>query len=239
MYDEYGLDFILHGGAEPQPGPGGAGPNGMPFGGGGPHGGFAGMGGMPGGGRAFHFSTDNGSGRGFNFSHPDSIFAEFFRQSGGGMGGEEDPFVNFANPRRPSGGGRSFREGNGPSQRSRRTLTPEVTTVEKPLPVSLEDLFKGVHKKMRIKRKTFDSENGKRIMEEKVLDIDIKPGYKAGTKIKFKGVGDQEEEGGTQDLHFVVAEVSSFSRREPTSATQVEHATNTFGRVERASDFQA
>ena len=84
--------------------------------------------------------------------------------------------------------------------------------MEKPLPVSLEDLFKGVHKKMKIKRKTFDSETGKRNMEEKVLDIDIKPGYKAGTKIKFKGVGDQEE-GGTQDLHFVIVEVSFFSRR--------------------------
>lgn len=86
--------------------------------------------------------------------------------------------------------------------------------MEKPLPVSLEDLFRGVHKKMRIKRKTFDPETGKRNMEEKVLDLDIKPGYKAGTKIKFKGVGDQEE-GGTQDLHFVIAEVSSFHRREP------------------------
>ena len=181
----------------------------MPFGGGGPHAGFAGMGGMPGGGRTFHFSTENGGGRGFNFSNPESIFAEFFRQGGGGMGGEDDPFVNFASPRRSGGGGRSFRDGNGHGQRSRRAPTPEVTTVEKPLPVSLEDLFKGVHKKMKIKRKTFDPETGKRNMEEKVLDIDIKPGYKAGTKIKFKGVGDQEE-GGTQDLHFVIAEVRTF-----------------------------
>jgi DnaJ family protein B protein 4 len=35
--------------------------------------------------------------------------------------------------------------------------------------------------------------------------MDIKPGLKKGSKIKFKGVGDQEE-GGQQDLHFVVEE---------------------------------
>lgn len=169
------------------------------------------MGGMPGGARAFHFSSDSdGGGSGFNFSNPESIFAEFFRQSGGGMGGDDDPFTNFAGGRRPSGGGRAFRDGNA---KSRRPPTPEVTTVEKPLPVSLEDLFKGTNKRMRIKRKTYDAQTGKRNMEEKVLDIDIKPGYKAGTKIKFKGVGDQEE-GGTQDLHFVIVEVSSLSWRE-------------------------
>ena len=65
---------------------------------------------------------------------------------------------------------------------------------------------------MRIKRKTFDPSTGKRNVEEKTLDMEVKPGWKAGTKIKFKGVGDQEE-GGTQDMHFIVSEVSSHQIR--------------------------
>ena len=40
--------------------------------------------------------------------------------------------------------------------------------------------------------------------------MDIKPGLKKGSKIKFKGVGDQEE-GGQQDLHLIIGEVSPFS----------------------------
>ena len=87
-----------------------------------------------------------------------------------------------------------------------RAATPEVTTVERPLPLTLEELFKGTHKKMKIKRKAFDEVTGKRTTQDKVLEMDIKPGLKKGSKIKFKGVGDQEE-GGQQDLHFVVEEV--------------------------------
>lgn len=71
--------------------------------------------------------------------------------------------------------------------------------------MTLEELFKGTHKKMKIKRKAFDEVTGKRTTQDKVLEMDIKPGLKKGSKIKFKGVGDQEE-GGQQDLHFVVEE---------------------------------
>jgi DnaJ family protein B protein 4 len=83
--------------------------------------------------------------------------------------------------------------------------------VERPLPLTLEELFKGTHKKMKIKRKAFDEVTGKRTTQDKVLEMDIKPGLKKGSKIKFKGVGDQEE-GGQQDLHFVVEEVSSIPK---------------------------
>lgn len=108
---------------------------------------------------------------------------------GGGMGGSRGARS------RPSGG-------------SRRASTPEVTTVERQLPISLEDLFNGVHKRMKIKRKTYDERSNVRNIEDKILDVYVKPGLKAGSKIKFTGVGDQEE-GGTQDLHFIIAEVRS------------------------------
>ena len=213
VYDQYGLEYLLHG-APQEPPPGSGGPGGMPQGG---MPGFN-MGGMPGGGRSFHFSTNGGSG-GFNFSNPESIFADFFKQPGSGMGDDEDIFASFSGGGKGRGGGNPFggsrgsrfRDSRGGDGREMRAPTPEVTTVERPLPVTLEELFKGTHKKMKIKRKTFDEATGKRKVEDKILDMDIRPGYKAGTKIKFKGVGDQEE-GGTQDLHFIVAEVS-FERR--------------------------
>lgn len=202
-YDQYGLEFMLRGGPPP-PEPGqnsyeGAGglPGGFDFGG------MPRGGGQPGG---FHYDFNSGGGGGgFAFSKPESIFSEFLRgQTGGGGGGEFEDL--FGSTGRSSGGRRSqARFDGGP----RRAQTPEVTTVERPLPLTLEELFKGTHKKMKIKRKAFDEVTGKRTTQDKVLEMDIKPGLKKGSKIKFKGVGDQEE-GGQQDLHFVVEEVCSF-----------------------------
>ena len=202
VYDQYGLEFLLRGGAEaPPPGAGGSG--GMPQGFEGVN--FGGMGGMPGGGgggRTFHFST-SGGGNGFNFSDPTSIFSDFLKQGGAGMGGEDDIFSQFGGGTSFGGTPRSGRKESYGGGARRRERTPEPTTITRELPVTLEELFRGTTKKMKIKRKTFDPRTGKRNVEDKILDVDIKPGYKAGTKIKFKGVGDQEE-GGSQDLHFVI-----------------------------------
>ena len=224
IYDQYGLDFLLRGGA-PAPEEAGAGGFG---GGGGMPGGFGGMpggfGGMPGGGGAktFRFSTSGGpGGGGFNFSNPESIFSEFLRGGAGGMGGgpsdEDDFFSAFGG----GGGGGSFGgspfgarasagrgRGGGMNGMPRpRQQTPEVTVVEKPLPVSLEDMYSGVTKKMKIKRKTYDESTGKQLVQDRILEVPIKRGLKSGSKIKFNGVGDQVE-GGSQDLHFIVEEVS-------------------------------
>lgn len=206
VYDQYGLEYLLRGGPSAPPG---AEAGGMPEGFGGMPG-FGGFGGMPGGGRSFHFSTGPGGGGGFKFDDPSNIFAQFAKSSGGGGGGgggmgeDDDLFNLFAGMGggRFGGGGRSS---GGPQMRPQRPRTPEVTTVERPLPVTLEELFYGAHKKMKIKRKTYDEASGKRKVEDKILEMDIKPGLKAGSKIKFKGVGDQEE-GGQQDLVFIVTE---------------------------------
>ncbi|KAL9612095.1 MAG: hypothetical protein Q9167_003282 [Letrouitia subvulpina] len=221
VYDQYGLDFLLRGGTEAPPGADG--PSGMPGAGfGGMPGGFGGMPSMGGKTRPFHFPTDGGGGGfsgGFSFSNAHSIFDDFIKQQGGG----EDLFAQFGGlGGNGGGGGRSrYRESGGGGRR--RAPTPEVTIVEKPLPLSLEELFTGKQKKMRIKRKTYEETSGKRKMEDKLLDIEIKPGYKAGTKIKFKGVGDQEE-GGTQDLHFIIKETEHpvFKREDDNLRTYVE-----------------
>lgn len=207
VYDQYGLDFLTRGGGAPPPEDGaGAFSGGMPGGG---FGGFDFGGGMPGGGgsRTFHFSTGGGPGGGFSFNNPNDIFAEFMRQQGGG-GGDDDfgnIFSSFGGGGAGGGGSRSGRTRMRSSGEPRyREHTPEITTVERPLPLALEELFNGVTKKMKIKRKTFD-ETGKRVQTDQILEVPIKPGLKKGSKIKFNGVGDQVE-GGRQDLHFIVEE---------------------------------
>lgn len=174
-------------------------------------GGFGG--GMPGGGRGgntFHFSTSGGP-NGFQFSDPESIFSQFFRST---QGGDDIPgfggggFGNMGGMGGPTGRGprrTSTRGFDGPNGRS---ATPEITVLEKPMPVTLEEMFKGVTKRMKIKRKTFDPNTGKLMAEDRILEVPIKAGLKAGSKIKFKDVGDQVE-GGSQDLHFIVEEVST------------------------------
>lgn len=217
LYDQYGLDFILRGGAAPperEPSSGGGMPN---FGGGGmggfPPGGFGGMGGMPAGAQ-FHFSSGSGGrngGNSFQFSDPSDIFAQFFRNGSSGddgMGGFGDPgFGGFSqgrgNRRQSTRGSGAFGDAGGMNGRG---IAPEVTVVEKQLPVTLEEMYRGTVKKMKIKRKKFDSATGKQSSEDRILEVPIKAGLKAGSKIKFKDVGDQVE-GGTQDLHFIVEEV--------------------------------
>lgn len=212
-YDQYGLEFLLRGGPPPpEPGEGpqyaAGGPGGMP----------SGFGGMPSGGgggaRTFHFATGGGgggAGGAFHFNNPQSIFEEFLRQSGsGGMGGGADGMDDLFGSSFGGGGGAGgqrtrTKAGGGPQAARRQQVEPEVTVVERPLPISLEDLFKGTHKKMKFQQKTFDAE-GKRTTKDRILEMDIKPGLKKGSKIKFQGVGDQEE-GGRQDLHFIVEEV--------------------------------
>ncbi|EGS17252.1 uncharacterized protein CTHT_0065710 [Thermochaetoides thermophila DSM 1495] len=209
IYDQFGLEFILRGG--PAPDAGGTGPH--PFAGGMPEGfSFFNMGGAPGG-ASFHFSTGPGGG-GFAFSDPEevlrrafggtNIFDDLFGGAAGRASGSGGPRARAS---RSSFGADTMRDafgGGTDSARGTRASTPEVTTVERPLPVTLEELFHGTTKKMRIKRKLFD-ETGKRRMDEIILEVNIEKGLRKGTKIRFKGVGDQEE-GGRQDLAFVIEE---------------------------------
>ncbi|CAG5187988.1 uncharacterized protein ALTATR162_LOCUS11840 [Alternaria atra] len=207
-YDQYGLEFILRGGVPHPEDAGGAGGNPFAGAGGGGGGGFpfASAGGMPGGTRSFHFST-GGGGNGFNFSNADDIFGEFMRNSGGG---DDFDFGGFGMGGMPGGMGGMGGGGGGGAKGGRfrggrRAPEPEVTVVEKPLAVSLEELYNGTTKKLKIKRKTYDQGTGKQSTQDRILEVPIKKGLKAGSKIKFSDVGDQVE-GGTQDLHFIVSE---------------------------------
>jgi DnaJ family protein B protein 4 len=165
---------------------------------------------MPGGTRSFHFSSGGGGGgpNGFHFSNADDIFSQFMR--GSGMDGDDDFFGGggFGMGGMPGGMGGGGKGRGARFSGGRRAPEPEVTVVEKPLAVSLEELYSGTTKKLKIKRKTYDSDTGRQSTQDRILEVPIKKGLKAGSKIKFSDVGDQVE-GGTQDLHFIVSEVSS------------------------------
>ncbi|KAF2858146.1 DnaJ-domain-containing protein [Piedraia hortae CBS 480.64] len=201
-YDTYGFDFIT-GKAGPPPSAEDMGGN--PFAGaGGMPGGFGGFGGgRGGGGPTFHFSSSGGGGGGYGFSNAHDIFAEFLRSGGGGMGGglgdDSDDAFNFLGG--GLGGGRGMK-GSRPFPK-RRDEDIETTVVDRDLPVSLQDIFKGTTKKIKVQRKTFDPRTQKQNVEEKILNVPINRGIKAGSKIRYPDMGDQVE-GGTQDLQFII-----------------------------------
>lgn len=70
------------------------------------------------------------------------------------------------------------------------------------LAVSLEDVLKGTTKKMKITRKVM-TDNAQRL-EDKVLTVTIKPGWKSGTKITFPKEGDQHPNRTPADIVFVI-----------------------------------
>lgn|SRR5690242_15286229 len=124
-----------------------------------------------------------------NQSHTFSrtIFEDFLREAGCGHNRPES---------------RQSVKSRSPSQ----TRPIKVTIVEKSLAVTLEEIFTGTCKKMKIRRKTYDQATGQISTQERILEVPIKKGLKAGSKIKFADAGDQVE-GGTQDLHFILLEV--------------------------------
>jgi len=74
--------------------------------------------------------------------------------------------------------------------------------ISKPLKVSLEDLYNGSVKHLKVGRKLMGGTT-----EDKVLDIQIHPGWKSGTKIRFPKAGNEiPPMGDSQDLVFVVEE---------------------------------
>ncbi|CAN1354810.1 DnaJ homolog subfamily B member 13 [Linum perenne] len=76
---------------------------------------------------------------------------------------------------------------------------------ENKLPCSLEDLYKGTTKKMKISRDILDA-SGKTMQVEEILTIDIKPGWKKGTKITFPEKGNEQPGIIPSDLVFIIDE---------------------------------
>ncbi|XP_010475989.1 PREDICTED: uncharacterized protein LOC104755332 [Camelina sativa] len=98
---------------------------------------------------------------------------------------------------------------------SRRSTTPIVFSqstppkkppaVEKKLECTLEELSHGGVKNIKIKRDIITDE-GLIKQQEEMLRVNIKPGWKKGTKITFEGVGNEKPGYLPEDITFVVEE---------------------------------
>ena len=73
------------------------------------------------------------------------------------------------------------------------------------LNVTLEELYQGCTKKMKISRKVLSADGISRT-EDKVVEIVVKPGWKEGTKITFSKEGDQHPGRIPADIVFTVKE---------------------------------
>ncbi|KAI8081439.1 DnaJ domain-containing protein [Halteromyces radiatus] len=193
IFDQYGEEGLKAG-----PAPSGGEPGGFS--------GFSTEGGaFPGG---FTFTSTGGGG--YHPSSADDIFKHFFSAFGGGedLGGGM-PGFSFQS----MGGGRpksssrfAQQSGFGDFDSFGQTQTNQKPpAIKRPLPVTLEALYTGTTKRLKVTRKQPDA-SGRMTTTDKVLTIDIKPGWKAGTKILFKNEGDMMENGQTQDIVFILEE---------------------------------
>ncbi|KAI8774131.1 dnaJ subfamily B member 1 [Biomphalaria glabrata] len=163
--------------------------------------------------------SNGGGGRSGNFTYtfhgdPHETFRMFF--------GNENPFESFfssGGPGMGSMGGRSpffqFQTGGRMDddmdvddpfaqmgqQRRRKHQDPAVV---RELQVSLEEVLSGTTKKLKITRKVLNPDGRTTRSEDKILTIDVKPGWKAGTKITFPKEGDQTPHNVAADVVFVI-----------------------------------
>ncbi|XP_043242136.1 dnaJ protein homolog 1-like [Amphibalanus amphitrite] len=187
IFDQYGEE-----GLKGNIGGGGGGGGGM-----GQAGGMGGMGGMPGGGQSFSY-TYHGDPRAtfaqfFGTNNPfETIFSGMGGQGGGVIFDEEmddSPHGGmFGGPRSGTFRSQSFGSNPNPPKHRHGKQDPPV---EHDLSVALEDIAKGCRKKMKISRKVLSPDGQSLQREDKVLAIDVKPGWKAGTKVTFQREGDQ------------------------------------------------
>lgn len=172
--------------------------------------GLKGQGPPPGAGGSSPFSNGGGGPNVFTFNprNAEDVFAEFFGSSSpfGGMGGfssmgsrssrfQDGAFGGFSGTENIF---RSFGEGAPAGPR-------KAPPVENKLPCTLEELYNGSTRKMKISRNIVDA-NGKSTPVEEILTIEVKPGWKKGTKITFPEKGNEQPNVVPADLVFVIDE---------------------------------
>ncbi|GMP94724.1 hypothetical protein CsSME_00044067 [Camellia sinensis var. sinensis] len=150
-------------------------------------------------------SGSSGFPNGFNPRNAEDIFAEFFGSSPFGFGSAG---VGRSTRFQSDGGG--MFGGFGGSENIFRTYSDgcapkKPPPIESKLPCSLEELYNGSTRKMKISRKAMDA-NGWLMPETEILTIDVKPGWKKGTKITFPDKGNEQPNQLPADLVFVIDE---------------------------------
>lgn len=140
-----------------------------------------------------------GSFFGFNNGFDDHLNDPFF----GSFGGADGPFGrNAANAFRSQ----SFTHGSpmngaGVADKKNRKQDPPI---EHDLYLSLEEVLNGCVKKMKISRKVPNQDGKSNKKEDKVLTINVAPGWKAGTKVTFQREGDRNSSSVPADIVFII-----------------------------------
>jgi len=75
------------------------------------------------------------------------------------------------------------------------------STIYYDLNCNLYDIYHGVTKEIKIERQYYDT------TEEKIIEINIKKGWKEGTKITFEDIGTENEKQKASDITFIVKEI--------------------------------
>nr|XP_046263191.1 dnaJ homolog subfamily B member 1b [Scatophagus argus] len=136
-------------------------------------------------------------------------FGQFFGARNGGMDEDmdtDDPFARFGMGGGGMGGfSRTFSSGmggmGGHSSVVKKHQDPPVVY---DLQVSLEEILSGCTKKMKISRKRLNPDGRTVRTEDKILEVQIKKGWKEGTKITFPKEGDQTPTNIPADVVFVL-----------------------------------
>lgn len=189
-------------------------------------------GGTPAGGGCHDMGGGSGGGPGFSYAFhgdPRATFAQFFGSAspfqtffdmgggGGGQGGQrmfggfhdddmetDDPFSIGMGHGRPGGPGGAFRSQSfNIHGQPRGKDRVQDQAIEHDLYVTLEDIARGCVKKMKISRRVMQPDFSSK-KEDKVLTINVKPGWKAGTKITFQKEGDQQRNKIPADIIFII-----------------------------------
>lgn len=153
---------------------------------------------------------------------PNETFKMFFGNNNpfsmffGNENAEEDDFSGFSRGFGfPSGFNMGSQNMHGSGGTNLQKKKSQDAAIFHDLLVSLEDIASGTTKKMKISRKVLNSDNRTTRIEDKVLTIDVKPGWKAGTKITFPREGDQGVNTIPADIVFVIKDKAHpFFKRE-------------------------
>lgn len=192
VYDQFGEEGLKNG--APAPGAEGFG------------GGFGGGEARFPGGSFFHYTSGGGprasrtAPGAFHPTNADDIFRQFFGSSGGG-----DPFASAFDD--DDDDMRGFSRG-GPFAHSHNTRSAAAKPAPAvyPLRCTLEELYSGCTKKLKIKRKLLDPTTRQPSLSEKIIAVNVKAGWKAGTKLNYAGEGDEYAPNKRQDVQLVIEE---------------------------------
>ncbi|KAF6261965.1 hypothetical protein COO60DRAFT_1293650 [Scenedesmus sp. NREL 46B-D3] len=164
-----------------------------------------------------HGGPSGGGDHHFNFRSADDIFRDFF--GGGGMGGGDPlasifggmggmgggPFGGMGG----MGGGHPFGGmggmGGGPMGGMHQGPIKDKP-ITRQLNCTLEELYSGSTRKMKITRTIFDGSGRSKRSVEEILELNVKPGWKKGTKLTFQQKGDERPGHIAADMVFLIEE---------------------------------